>query len=301
MRLGRRLWASALVRFAVAALAIAVAAWTIRMELRAVHLAAVLEALRATPPWAVVLAAVLTASSHAGLAMVEWFALKAIGQAQPLRPTLLRAFTANALSSLVGFGLASGGALRFRLYKDAGLEAPEIARLVFVTTAATWLSGVVALGLGLLVASRPVAAALHLPPVLVQAAGVLLLAPAALWCTAFRGDGKSATLTRPGRAAALLAGLGDWLFSGAALFVLTARSIAGLPQFLTIFCLGSLLGGLLGAPGGVGVLDAAVLGLHRSLQAHATAAALILYRVIYLLGPAAIALLILAARRVVRR
>ena len=62
---------------------------------------------------------------------------------------------------------------------------------------------------------------------------------------------------------------------------------ADLAPFLAGFCLGSLIGSLAGIPGGVGVLEATVLR-YGGGAAHETAAALILYRAIYFLGPLAI-------------
>lgn len=102
------------------------------------------------------------------------------------------------------------------------------------------------------------------------------------------------------RLAALGAGLGDWVFFGSALFVLTSASLGDFPAFLAVFCLGSLLGGLTGVPGGIGVLEATVLGLHVGSLTHVTVAALILYRFIYFLGPAVLSLAGLAAHRLFR-
>ena len=80
---------------------------------------------------------------------------------------------------------------------------------------------------------------------------------------------------------------------------MTSAVPAAFPAFLAVFCLGSLLGGLAGVPGGIGVLEATVLGLHVGSLPHASVAALILYRAVYLLGPAAVALIGLTGRRLV--
>jgi len=299
-RLFNRVFASPFVKIAIAALVLAAAIWLIRTELRAVKLSAIVVALRATPAWAVALAAIFTAGSYACLATVEWSVWRLIGRPQPPVQTAQRSFFANSLSSLVGFGPASGTALRLRVYASAKLSPAEIAELVFLYTAATYVAGVVTMGVCVLAAIRPLSAALSAPWWAIGLGGAMLIAPASLWFLLFRrGRRGGAAPGKVSRLLALGAGLGDWVFSGIALFVLTSGDPGALPSFLAIFCLGSLLGGLAGVPGGIGVLEATVLGLHVGSLGHTTAAALILYRAIYLLGPASITLIALAARRLI--
>jgi uncharacterized membrane protein YbhN (UPF0104 family) len=293
-----RIVASPIVKLAIPAVILVAALWLIRQQLREVELSAIVAALAATPAWAIALAAGFTAASYLCLAAVEWRLLSVIGHPQPLARTVVRSLTANALSSFVGFGPVSGTALRVRVYASARLPVTAITQLVFFHTAATYLAGVVSLGIASLIALRPISTTFSLPLWLAGVGALLLLSPAALWFVLFRHARRGGVA--PGgldRSAALGAGLGDWLFSGAALFVLTSDPLSGFPAFLAIFCLGSLLGGLAGVPGGLGVLEATVLGLHAGGLAHTTAAALILYRVIYLLGPAAIAMIGLVGRR----
>jgi phosphatidylglycerol lysyltransferase len=227
---------------------------------------------------------------------VEWCALRLAGHPQPPWVTAQRSFVANSLSALLGFGLASGTAVRVRAYAAAKLPATEVAELVVLCTAATDLSGVVTLGLSALAALRPISAALSMSIWATALGAGVLVASAALWFVLFR-HGRHGGPHDADRAAALCAGVGDWVFSGAALFVLTSVPLSGFPAFLAVFCLGSLLGALAGVPGGVGVLEATVLGAHVGSLAHTTVAALILYRVIYFLGPAGLALVGVAASR----
>jgi len=109
--------------------------------------------------------------------------------------------------------------------------------------------------------------------------------------------------TSVGRAFALTAGVGDWALSGAALYVLLPNpSLAAFPSFLAVFVLGSLVSAATGVPGGVGVFEAVVIGLSAVMaRAHETAAALILYRAIYSLGPLLLTALALLAWRGIRR
>lgn len=295
----QRVWDHPAVKLLLSGAALAGAGWLIWRDLNGVDPAAILSAIGSVSPGAIGLAVAMTAASHACLAVVEWYALRGVGRPAPLAPTLRRGFLANAFSSLVGFGPASGTALRMRIYAGTGLTPKVVAELVLLTTSATYLAGVVMLGLSLLAAPPGLALALGAPRGAVWALALPLVAPAGLWFTLLRRRGAEgpAPLTRRDRALALSAGLGDWLFSGAALFVLGGASLDAFARFLAVFCLGSLLGGLVGVPGGIGILEATVLRLGGSAQLHVAAAALILYRAIYLLGPAAVAALVLALRQ----
>lgn len=285
----------------IAGLALAAASWVIWIELRETQPSAIIATLKAASPWMIALASACTLTSHACLAAVEWRAWRLIGRPQPLIDTAWRSFTANALSSLAGLGPASGTALRIKLYASTSASPAQIARLVVLYTAATYLAGIVSLGLSIAGAAGPISTATHAPAWATALVATGMMAPAALWFVLFRKP-RSGRVP-PGttdRLAALGAGIGDWIFSGAALFVLTTAAPSSFPAFLAVFCLGSLLGGLAGVPGGVGVLEATVMGLHVGSLPHATVAALILYRAIYLLGPAVIAVVGLIGRRAVK-
>jgi len=92
------------------------------------------------------------------------------------------------------------------------------------------------------------------------AAGVLV-ASAALWFVLFRhgrpGAGRSGDADR---AAALCAGVGDWVFSGAALFVLTSDHLSAFPAFLAVFCWARCSEPLAGVPAAWGCWRRRCLG-----------------------------------------
>ena len=219
----------------------------------------------------------------------------------------IASFASNAISIVMGFGVLSGAAVRLRTYAFAHLKPADIARLVVLLQAATFVSGVIALGISLL---RWLPRALAKSPDgwLILARDLALLAPVALWFVLFRAPGPDPQASRTvlDRVIALAAGLGDWVFSGAALFVLSwfvlsPRDLGAFSTFMTVFCLGSLIGSVSGIPGGLGVLDAVMLRLQTGRHhVHETAAALILYRVIYFFGPLAVTLASEVASRGVR-
>lgn len=291
----RRLLGRPHVKAGFAVLVLVAAAWIVRRELRDVRFAAVVAALRATPKWAIALSAAFTVLSYGSLAVVEWFALRLVGRPQRFRSMVSTSFGANALSIVLGFGLASGALVRLRLYRYAKLSAARTAELVALLTGATVISGVIAAGLSTLLAAPRVAAALSWPKAAVTLAGLGLLTPASWWFLLFRKGSarRKRVVGAADRAVVLAANLGDWLFSGLALFILSSRDPASLPEFFVVFTFGSLVASIFGTPGGLGVLDAVLLGLHTRLRTHETAAALILYRAIYLVGPFLLTLCVL--------
>lgn len=274
--------ASRWARLLFALIAVALALWLVRNQLRQISLGKVLVALRATRPSAIGLSILFTASSYACLAVVEWRGLMVLGRPQSFGRTAMASFASNALSTMMGFGMLSGTAVRLRAYAFAKLPAAEIARLVLVLSASTFASGIVVMGLGLLPAGGT-------PPAgwITPAVALVLIAPAGFWFIFFRspGIGRHSPLTTLDRLGALAAALGDWVFSGAALFVLSSHDISALGSFMVVFCLGSLIASVVGVPGGLGVLDAVMLGLQAKNDIHETAAALVLYRLIYYVGP----------------
>jgi phosphatidylglycerol lysyltransferase len=278
--------------------ALLTAVWAIRRELQQVPLSEVQGALAAIPPAAIAAAAVFTLLSFACLAVVEWYALRFRGSPRPFRNMVVRSAGANSLSSLIGFGLASGTAVRLKFYESAKLSAKDVAGLVVLYLAAIYFSGLVALGCSALLAIGPIAAALSLPTPLIAAASLILVTPAALWFTSYRR--RRTAPSRRGRALALAAGLGDWVFSGAALFVLTSDTASNFPAFMAIFCLGALVGSAVGVPGAIGVLEATLLTLRAKALMHQTAAALIAYRLIYFVAPALLTLACLGVRQLLR-
>ncbi len=282
--------------------ALGLAAWLLRVELRDVEPDKVLRAMRAVRPQALTASAVFTALSFGCLAAEEWCAFRFRRVERPLGWIARRSFVANAVSGLVGFGLASGTAIRIRIYASLRLSAREFAAIVLLYSASTWLSGVVTFALGLLASIPAVAAATGWPAIAVAGMGAVLLSPAALWFTTFRRRGRGAPPPPDARtrAAGLMSGIGDWACSAGALYVLSGGDVAGFAPFLAIFTAGSLIGALAGVPASVGVLEAAVLGWRAHSLVHETTAALILYRAIYVVAPAVLAAAGLAAQQAFR-
>ncbi|MDR3507207.1 MAG: lysylphosphatidylglycerol synthase domain-containing protein [Caulobacteraceae bacterium] len=292
MARARRVWAAPARPILVSMVSLAGAAWLIHHVLRDFSWPLFIAALRATPTWAIVAAIVLTPASYVCLAVTEWFSLQSLGHRLSWHRAGRVAFASYAVSNSLGFSLATGTATRLRLYSVWGLSAAAITSVALLAGAAVSLSGVVTAGLGLLIRPAPFAEVFHWPRWIIEGIGLALLAPGVLWFAVLRrpaaeADTAALAHTRSGRAFALLAGVADWALSGAALYVLLPHpTLAGFPEFIAVFVLGSLVSAATGVPGGVGVFEAVVLGVSMLVaRTQETATALILYRVIYSLGP----------------
>lgn len=266
----------------VFAVAVLIAAMLLlRVQLRGVSVGAIWADLRTVPPLAILGAVVATAASYVCLAGLEAWALATVGKPLSAGRVLLVSFVAYALSNGLGFSVATSGAARMRLYPRWGLGTRDIGAVSLLSGAAVSAAGLVTAGLALLLTPGA-------PPI-----AVLLLAPIALWAaplTVVRRlvrRGALAPVSPAARASALGAGLLDWVFASLALFLLLPdASVANFAPFLAIFVLGSIVSGLTGVPGGIGVFDAIVLVLSKRFALpHETAAALLLYRLIYAVAP----------------
>lgn len=281
-----RIASSTLARTLVTLAILAIAALLIRGELKTASLADIGRAIASTPPWAIAACAACTAATYLCEAVIEWYALKFIGKPLPLGRTILAASGASALSIAMGFGLASGTAARLRFYAFAKLSAADVAKITALVSAAIFVGGLVTLGLSGLGGQSVIGKLLHWPLWGVLALSIALLLAIPAWFVALhRWPGHDGAVDAKARAFCLAAALGNWIFQGAAMFVLSAHAIAGLPGFLAAFCLGSLIGSTLGVPADLGVLEATVLGSHSLGAAHQGAAALVLFRVVFQLIP----------------
>ncbi len=297
-----RLASSKLARTLVTVAILAIAAVLIHGELQSARLSDITRAIAATPPWALGLSVVFTVAAYLSEAVIEGCALKLIGKPLPIGRTVLAASASSALSIAMGFGLASGTAARLRFYAFAQLSAADAAKVTALVSGPLFLSGMIVLGLSGFGGLETIGAILHWPIWGVAAMSLALLAPLPAWFLVLRRrrghDGEA--LGARGRTAALAGGIGGWLFQGAAMFVLSARHLSDFPGFLAAFCLGSLLGSAFGVPADLGVLEAAVLGSHALGPAHQTAAALLLYRLIFQLIPLILATAAMSLRQMVK-
>ncbi|MCA1715981.1 MAG: GNAT family N-acetyltransferase [Actinobacteria bacterium] len=248
----------------VAAVIFGAAAWVLYRELRGFRYEDVAEYLASLSPGYLLLAFGLTALAYGALVWHDVLALRYVQCPLPYKRVALPALIGFAVSNTVGQAWLSGGAVRYRIYRAAGLSAGEIGRVVVFVMLTFWL-GYVALGAALFpLAPPPVPDELELwIPLRVLgwacfAALVLYLA----WCAV--GCGRKASSAKRALAPSLPMALtqvtlsvGRTALTAGVLYAL----LLGWPgvhylDVLGAFVLAIAAGGLSQVPGGAGVLEA---------------------------------------------
>ncbi len=269
------------------------------------------------PATALLLAVLAACGNYAMLICYEWSAARYAGV--KLRPSdiIFGGVCAFAVSNAVGVSMLSGGAVRCRLYFPRGLGATDVLRM----------SAFAALSLGCALPLLVAAAALtDLPHAsaalgfsarktgLAAGAVILFYLVALVFVFLHRTDQRPTPHTRIftlGRWSLRLPGarLAFWQLCITLLDVVCAAAILyvllpvkpPLAAFLLIYPLAVAAGVLSHVPGGLGVFEAVILTAFASeVGAVPLAAALLLYRVIYILFPLVLVSLILLGREISR-
>ncbi|MDO8889263.1 MAG: lysylphosphatidylglycerol synthase domain-containing protein [Hydrogenophaga sp.] len=264
----------------------------------------VVEAVRATPGSALLLAVAVTTLAYFALTFYDRTALAHVGVLLPHAVVGKTAFIAYALSNTIGLGMLTGGAVRLRLYGAAGLEAGVISRVILFNavgfTVGTTVVGAAAMVWG----SATAHGLLGVPAALLQALGLgVLLATGWFMVVCWRGAQSvvfaAGVLRLPSlRVAAqqLLVSTVDVVSAAAALWVLLPPGAVDFAPFVGFFALAIALGAISNVPAGLGVFEAVMLlALGQRIPAEQLAGALVLFRLIYNLVPLALGVVWLAA------
>lgn len=284
---------------AVALCIICAAAWSLSHIAHTITLAAIYTAIRRTPLTGLCASALATTVSFMGLACYDRFATEVVAPARIGRGhAWFVGAISHAISNTLGIPVFTGSALRYRLYRQSGLETADIARVTIVV--------------GLCVASGSVAVlvvALTFAPdafaggrIVGIGGAVVLLAMLAGFPWIARKLQRRGVALPAMRRRALLKPLAIGLIEGsAAIYALYALLPGDLrPGFATLaaIVLGAMLLGLLShSPGGAGVFEAAVLTAFPAARHADVLAALLLFRLIYNLIPFAMAALLLTVQQ----
>lgn len=261
-------------------------------------------AFHALEPGRVALSLLFTAGSYLALTFYDMLALRTIGRPLPWRIAALASFTSYTLSHNLGLSLLTGGSARYRIYVGAGLDGPDVAKVVMLAAGNFWAGVLAVAGAAMMVHRGDLN--LHvivLDPMASHLTGAAVLALLAVLAVAAAGAKR---LALPGlrlplpSAAEIVAQLGvgvvDIVCAGAALFVLLPGAEPGqLPIFVLAYALGIVVALVAHVPGGLGVFEAVVLAVAPGDRTELFAA-LIAYRLVYYLLPLGLAALMLAWR-----
>ncbi|MGE8497001.1 MAG: bifunctional lysylphosphatidylglycerol flippase/synthetase MprF [Pseudomonas sp.] len=284
-----------------------VACWHLAREINPDQ---VRESLQAVPPQALLGAVLATALGFGVMLAYEWSASRYADVQLPPRTLAMGGFCAFAIGNAVGLSALSGGSVRYRLYGRLGLSAGDVARMSLFASLSLGVSLPILAALATLFDLDDASAALRLPPPLLAtlAVGVLL---AALLVVVLLSRRRAESQPAPGcwqielgrfslRLPGLKMGVGQLLISS--LDVLIAASVLYLllpeappfSSFVLVYMLALAAGVLSHVPGGVGVFEAVLLAAFSSrIDPAGLVAAMLLYRLLYVLMPLALAGLLL--------
>lgn len=293
----------------VVSFALFVAALTILYhKLHQVHLSQIRDALLAIAPWALAAAGALTLADYAVLTLYDRLALRYLGQRQRYRDTALASFVGYVFSHNASF--VGGSAARFRMFTTLGVSVTDVAKLVVFDSVTFWLGfcALVSAGFGLGLFSIPEKLGIALG--LVRGATGLLGLGVAGYLVAL--GIRRGPLTIGGRTLSLPSfglGLGqvlvsaaDWSLAAAVPYVLLPISGVSYGYFLGVFLLAQMAGVLSAVPGGLGVVETvAVFLLSDRMDSTTVVGTLLVYRILYYLGPLVVASGILGAVEIAGR
>lgn len=264
------------------------------------------EKLAVIPLHGYLLAALSTLVAYLALAWYDRISLRHLGRHGGISWTFtsLCSFVAYALGHNIGASVLSGGAVRLRAYTSQGLSKTEVAALIAFCSFTFGLGAALLLGASLAWHPQllaPLADLLPfgaLPEPLVRGAGLVLLIGCGLYALgAFLGlkplkIGRS-TLHYPSPSVVLqqlVAGPLE-LLGAAAIIYFALPAGEGNPGFAIVlgaFLISFCVGLLSQVPGGMGVMEAVFIALMPSLPVSAVIAALLVWRIFYLLLPLAL-------------
>src|SRR3954449_1550036 len=123
---------------------------TLVRTLKGVDTAVILVALTEIAPHRIALAALCVVGAFCTLTFYDFFALRTIGKNHvPYRIAALSSFPSYPIGHNIGATVFTGGAIRFRIYSDYGLNAIDVAKICFLSGLTFWLGNIFVLSIGM--------------------------------------------------------------------------------------------------------------------------------------------------------
>jgi glycosyltransferase 2 family protein len=287
---------------------IAFAITTLIRTLKGVDTGVILTALTDIPHGRIALAALCVFCAFCTLTFYDFFALRTIGKRRvPYKIAALSSFTSYSIGHNIGATVFTGGAIRFRIYSDYGLNAIDVAKICFISGLTFWLGNLVVLGIGMAYHPQAASAMDLLPPAMNRLIAIGCLAGIAIyfiWLVTGKNRRElgqngwkvvlpSARLTL----VQILIGVVDLGFCATAMYLLVP-AVPGIDfmSLAVVFILATLLGFASHAPGSLGVFDAAMLVALPQFGREQLLATLLVFRVLYFVIPFSIAISIMGTR-----
>ena len=287
---------------------IAFAITTLVRTLKGVDTGVILTALTEIPTSRIAFAALCVVCAFCTLTFYDFFALRTIGKKHvPYRIAALSSFASYSIGHNIGATVFTGGAIRFRIYSDYGLNAIDVAKICFLSGLTFWLGNLVVLGVGMVYYPSAASAMDLLPEAMNRLIGIGCLSGIVMYFVwLVLGENRrelgqngwkvvlpSARLTL----VQVLIGVVDLTFCATAMYLLIpAQPHIAFLSLAVVFILATLLGFASHAPGSIGVFDAAMLVALPQLGREQLLATLLVFRVLYFVIPFSIAISIMGTR-----
>ena len=225
----------------------------------------------------------------------------------PYRIAALSSFTSYSIGHNIGATVFTGGAIRFRIYSDYGLNAIDVAKICFLSGLTFWLGNIFVLSIGMAVHPGAASAMDQLPSTinrLIALGGLASILAYLVWLSL--GDKrrelgqkgwKVVLPSAPLTLVQILIGVVDLGFCAMAMYLLMpAQPHIDFMSLAVVFILATLLGFASHAPGSLGVFDAAMLVALPQFGKEQLLATLVVFRILYFMIPFGIAISIMGAR-----
>lgn len=267
-------------------------------------------ALAATSLEQILAACALTACSYLALTGYDAVALRQLRVTVPYRTTALGSFTSFAISFTLGFPLITAGTVRYWIYSRVGLTAAKVASLTLIAGLTFWLGMALVIGMAMVIQPDEITDVNRLTGWINLIIGLAILGGMMFYLAwVSRGHRRirvqGLRLELPGLSltlSQLALGVIDLCCAAGALFVILPHGHElDFISFCAAYVLACLLGIASHMPGGIGAFEATMLNTVPAPSTEALLASLLLFRVIYYVGPFILALALLGANESILR
>ena len=281
--------------------AVAISSWLLFKDLRGLSFASLKSALFSISPARWLLAIGSTSLAYAALAWYDQIALLHLGRRLSWRYVAVASFTAYALAHNIGASVLSGAVVRYRAYSEKGLGLGEVGGLVAFCSFTFALGAATVGGVCLLFHPELAKRFANAPLWLGQAVAAALLAGPSFYIVGalvhfppLKIGAHELVYPRPPIAARqLLAGPLELIgASGIIYFALPTAANPGFVIVLGVFAASFSLALISHAPGGLGVLEFTFLKAMPDAPQANVVAALLVFRLLYLILPLIFALIV---------
>ena len=280
--------------------AVALSLWLLVRDLRGISFSDVAESFISIPDYRWLFALGSTLVAYGALAWYDRIGLAHLGHKLSWTFISIVSFTTYALSHNIGASVFSGAVVRYRAYSTRGLSVTEVGALV-AFCAFTFILGMVLLG-GLVLTSTPqlVERWIAMPLWGARLIGLAMLGAVALYIfgslrhfAPLKIGSLEIVYPRPSILASQLCAAPLELIGAAGIiyFALPATANPGFATVLGIFLVSFAVALASYAPGGVGVLEYCFLSSMPEAPKAEVLAALLAFRLLYLILPLAFAII----------